>query len=52
VIDGSTTSELEEIERAYYAFNFDPDLITVLGIEAYHHFLATAELAFGLNMSG
>jgi hypothetical protein len=51
-MDGFTTSELDEIERAYYAFNFYPDLMTVLEMEAYHHFLATAELAFGLNMSG
>jgi len=51
VIDGFTTSELDEIERTYYAFNFYPDLMTVLEIEAYSHFLATAELAFDLNTS-
>ena len=52
MIDAFTTSELHEIERAYYAFNFYPDFMTVLEIEAYPHFLATVELAFGLNMSG
>jgi hypothetical protein len=52
VIDAFTTSELHEIERAYYAFNFYPDFMTVLEIEAYTHFLATVDRAFGLNMSG
>jgi hypothetical protein len=52
VIDGFTTSELEEIERAHHACNFYPGLVTVLEMEPYHLFLATAKLAFGLNMSG
>lgn len=44
MIDGFATSELDEIEQAYYAFNFYPDLMTVLEMEAYHHLLATCEL--------
>jgi hypothetical protein len=49
VIDGFATSELDEIEQAYYAFNFYPDLMTVLEMEAYHHLLAICEFARGLN---
>ena len=51
MIEGFTTSELDEIEQAYYAFEFYRDLMTVLEMEVYHHFLKTAEFAFGLNFS-
>jgi len=44
VIDGFATSELDEIEQAYYAFEYYRDLMTILEIEAYHHLLSLLDL--------
>jgi len=49
VIDGFATSELDEIEQAYYAFEYYRDLMTILEIEAYHHLLSLVDFTFGLT---
>lgn len=49
VIDAFTTSELDEIEQAYYAFEFYSDLMTVLEMEAFHHLLSLVDFTFGLT---